>query len=172
MNTTAMPDDSAIDRERQTFESVTFNYYLELKAKGWSGEGEGDSTLEALFWRRENGRYGVHAIEQAWCGWLLRMQHEKQRAALADFLSHLRGEMYDPWFVPVPRLPEKVPNMAVHGLAGEIVEALLADETDGGYDLTAGMFGSNFSALVRRWAQLEWTALVTAAPDKAEVSHG
>ncbi len=50
----------------------------------------------------------------------------------------------------------KVPGMAVHALAGEIVEALLADDKDGGYDLTAGMFGPNFSALVRRWAAAEF----------------
>lgn len=46
-------------------------------------------------------------------------------------------------------------NMAVQGLAGEIVAALLADEKDGGYDLTAGMFGPNFSTLVRRWGDAE-----------------
>lgn len=50
----------------------------------------------------------------------------------------------------------KVPGMAVHALAGEIVEALLADDKDGGYDLTAGMFGPNFTALVKRWAAAEF----------------
>lgn len=49
---------------------------------------------------------------------------------------------------------------AVMALAGEIVEALLADEKDGGYDLTAGLFGSAFSALVRRWAAAETTLQV------------
>lgn len=53
----------------------------------------------------------------------------------------------------------KVPGMAVTALAGEIVEALLADEKDGGYDLTAGLFGPNFSALVRRWAAAEWAEI-------------
>ena len=46
--------------------------------------------------------------------------------------------------------------MAEQALAGEIVAALLADEKDGGYDLEAGMFGPNFSALVRRWVAAEW----------------
>lgn len=50
----------------------------------------------------------------------------------------------------------KAPGMAVQALAGEIVEALLADEKDDGYDLTAGLFGPKFSALVRRWAAAEW----------------
>jgi hypothetical protein len=53
----------------------------------------------------------------------------------------------------------KVPGMAVTALAGEIVAALLADEKDGGYDLTAGLFGPNFSTLVRRWAAAEWTEI-------------
>ncbi|WP_278535042.1 DUF3850 domain-containing protein [Delftia acidovorans] len=53
----------------------------------------------------------------------------------------------------------KVPGMAVTALAGEIVEALLADEKDGGYDLTAGLFGPNFSTLVRRWAAAEWAEI-------------
>ncbi|WP_416819977.1 hypothetical protein [Delftia tsuruhatensis] len=54
----------------------------------------------------------------------------------------------------------KVPGMAVTALAGEIVAALLADEKDGGYDLTAGLFGPSFSALVRRWASAEWSEIV------------
>ncbi|ABX36039.1 hypothetical protein Daci_3401 [Delftia acidovorans SPH-1] len=56
----------------------------------------------------------------------------------------------------------KVPGMAVTALAGEIVEALLADEKDGGYDLTAGLFGPSFSALVRRWAAAEWFGITNA----------
>ena len=51
---------------------------------------------------------------------------------------------------------EPMPGMAVTALAGEIIEALLADEKDGGYDLTSGLFGANFSTLVRRWAKAEW----------------
>jgi hypothetical protein len=53
---------------------------------------------------------------------------------------------------------DAAPGMAVQALAHEIVQALLADEKDGGYDLTAGMFGPAFSALVRRWAALEYEA--------------
>lgn len=51
---------------------------------------------------------------------------------------------------------QKTPGMAVQALAGEIIAALLADEKDGGYDLTAGLFGANFSKLVRRWANAEY----------------
>ncbi|KFJ08631.1 hypothetical protein DR66_6063 [Delftia acidovorans] len=63
-----------------------------------------------------------------------------------------------------PQAP--APGMAVTALAGEIIAALEADEKDGGYDLTSGLFGPKFSALVRRWAASEW-ANVTApqAPD-------
>jgi len=57
-----------------------------------------------------------------------------------------------------PAPVEQVPGMAVQALAGEIVEALLADAQDEGYDLSAGMFGRNFSTLVRRWAQAEWAS--------------
>lgn len=51
-----------------------------------------------------------------------------------------------------------VPGMAVQALAGEIIDALLKDEKDGGYDLTAGLFGGEFSTLVRRWAEAEWSS--------------
>jgi hypothetical protein len=54
--------------------------------------------------------------------------------------------------------PQPAPGMAVQALAAEIVKALLADEEDGGYDLTAGLFGPSFSDLVRRWAALEYAA--------------
>lgn len=58
------------------------------------------------------------------------------------------------------------PGMAVQMLAAEIVDALLADEKDGGFDLTAGMFGPAFSKLVRRWAALEYAT--ASAPSQAE----
>lgn len=68
------------------------------------------------------------------------------------------------WAIAAGVPPEKLdalaqqpaPGMAVQALAGEIVEALLADEKDGGFDLTAGMFGPAFSNLVRRWAAAEF----------------
>ena len=55
--------------------------------------------------------------------------------------------------------PKKLPGMAVQALAGEIIAALLADENDGGFDLTAGLFGAEFSKLVRRWAAAEWEVM-------------
>jgi hypothetical protein len=59
---------------------------------------------------------------------------------------------------------QPAPGMAVQAIAGEIIEALLADEKDGGYDLTAGMFGPAFSKLVRRWANAEWATTPPAQP--------
>lgn len=47
-------------------------------------------------------------------------------------------------------------GMAVQALAGEIVDALMHDEKDGGYDLEGGLFGPAFSTLVRRWAVAEY----------------
>jgi hypothetical protein len=68
------------------------------------------------------------------------------------------------------RAAQPAPGMAVQALAGEIIEALLADEKDGGYDLTAGMFGPAFSKLVRRWANAEWATTPPAQP--APVAEG
>lgn len=70
---------------------------------------------------------------------------------------------------------DEVPGMAVHALAGEIIESLLSDEKDGGYDLTAGLFGPAFSALVRRWAKAEWNtreALAQPAADDKNAKGG
>lgn len=73
---------------------------------------------------------------------------EQQRITLLAVRAHAAAQLQVP----------AAPGMAAQALAAEIVEALLADEKDGGYDLTAGMFGPAFSALVRRWAALEYTA--------------
>lgn len=60
------------DTERAEFEKKCWAYYQALKAKGWSHPDEGDTTDPAsLFWRRENGKYGVNQIEAAWNGWLM-----------------------------------------------------------------------------------------------------
>ena len=48
------------------------------------------------------------------------------------------------------------PGMAVQALAGEICEALVKDGKTDGYDLEAGMFGTEFSNIVRRMAALEY----------------
>jgi hypothetical protein len=51
--------------------------------------------------------------------------------------------------------PVVSPEVQVRAIASEIIDALNVDEQDGGYDLTGGLFGARFSALVRRWAALE-----------------
>ncbi|MDH2234565.1 hypothetical protein N5K37_32130 [Delftia tsuruhatensis] len=75
------------------------------------------------------------------------------------FLTQLKGHLDA--LAAAPQAPAPAPGMAVTALAGEIIAALEADEKDGGYDLTSGLFGPKFSALVRRWAASEW-ASVTA----------
>lgn len=45
---------------------------------------------------------------------------------------------------------KRVFGMSVQALAGEIVEAVLKDEQGEGCDISAGMFGPNFSNLIRR----------------------
>lgn len=48
-------------------------------------------------------------------------------------------------------MPAITPSrFTVEEISKEIVEALLSDEHNGGYDLTAGMFGPAFSAFIRR----------------------
>lgn len=71
---------------------------------------------------------------------------EQQRITLLAVRAHAAAQLQVP----------AAPGMAAQALAAEIVEALRADEKDGGYDLTAGRFGPAFSALVRRWAALEY----------------
>ncbi len=62
----------SIDAEREAFEDAVWAYYQRLKSRGWSHSDEGDpSRRESLFWRQENGMYGVRQIEAAWCGWKL-----------------------------------------------------------------------------------------------------
>ncbi len=45
---------------------------------------------------------------------------------------------------------KRIFGISVQALAGEIVEAVRKDELDGGCDISAGMFGPNFSNLIRR----------------------
>ena len=43
-------------------------------------------------------------------------------------------------------------GFATQALAGEIAAAVLADENDGGCDISAGLFGPAFSAIIRKIA--------------------
>lgn len=61
---------------RADFEAATWAYYQRLKQGGWTSPEEGDSSApESLFWRKENGQYGVLQIEAAWSGWQLCAEH-------------------------------------------------------------------------------------------------
>lgn len=90
---------------------------------------------------------------------------EESKWFFKRFAELVRNEAQQP--APVQE-PIKPPGMAVQALAGEIIEALLADEKDGGYDLTAGLFGAAFSKLVRRWAVAEWNAPQAQQPAQQE----
>ena len=58
---------------RPQFEDACWAHYQGLKARGWSHPEEGDpNSRGSLFWREENGQYGVRQIEAAWRGWLMR----------------------------------------------------------------------------------------------------
>jgi hypothetical protein len=58
--------------ERTMFEDSIWSYYQNLKLNGWSDPAEGDNKRGCLFWRDENGQYGVKSIEAAWSGWQMR----------------------------------------------------------------------------------------------------
>ena len=63
----------ALSDTRTQFEDAIWSHYQGLKARGWSAPEEGDpSSRESLFWRQENGQYGVRSVEAAWRGWCMR----------------------------------------------------------------------------------------------------
>lgn len=71
MSNTPTPEDI----NRANFEQATWDYYQELKARGWSSDVEGDSSRpESLFWRKPNGMYGIKQIHAAFNGWNLRIR--------------------------------------------------------------------------------------------------
>lgn len=97
----------------------------------------------------------VDALQQ----WQSKMR-DPERTIVCDILAN--GQTLEPagdryTITPAQSDPNSA-HMAAQALAGEIIEALLADEKDGGYDLTAGMFGRAFSQLVRRLAESELNA--------------
>lgn len=83
-----------------------------------------------------------------------------------DWLDEVERNLRAALEQPAPAEPIKAPGMAVQALAGEIIAALLVDEKDGGYDLTAGLFGTQFSKLIRRWANAEWAIPSAAKPEQ------
>lgn len=55
---------------RESFEKAAYDHYLQRKAAGKvDPSAEGDGTPEAMFWRDENGNYGVLMFNAAWWGW-------------------------------------------------------------------------------------------------------
>lgn len=85
-----------------------------------------------------------------------------------DWLDEVEMNLRAALAQAAPEEPNKAPGMAMQALAGEIIAALLADEKDGGYDLTAGVFGAQFSKLIRRWANSEWAIPPAAQQRKPE----
>lgn len=63
------PVDEAAERVR--FETAFVAMCAEVRARGLPAQGDNGCpmTRDALCWRTEDGRYGVHAAEQAWWGW-------------------------------------------------------------------------------------------------------
>lgn len=69
---------------------------------------------------------------------------------------------FAPQDVPGAFLPPGV-GMGAQGLAAEFVQAVASDEQNGGYDISAGLFGPALSALIRRIAAV----YLAAPPEKA-----
>ena len=115
----------------------------------------GQQALEAL------EKYQRMMLVEAGC------QSEEGEAAI----DNLRAVLAQP-------VPVVSPEVQVRAIASEIIDALNADEQDGGYDLTAGLFGARFSALVRRWAALEsvetqrWQQLISMRTAISEIAQG
>ena len=54
---------------RKDFEQLAYQHYLAQKAAGkLDPTAEGDGTPEALFWKQEDGSYGVRMFNAAWQG--------------------------------------------------------------------------------------------------------
>lgn len=57
-------------QERAEFEQAAYRHYLQRKASGkLNPDGEGDGSLESLVWKRDDGSYGVLALNAAFWGW-------------------------------------------------------------------------------------------------------
>lgn len=55
---------------RQAFEKAAYEHYLQRNAAGKTDHNaEGDGPPDALFWKDENGNYGVQMFNAAWWGW-------------------------------------------------------------------------------------------------------
>lgn len=63
--------ESLQELERPRFEDACYAHFLARREAGKIDMADGgDGSREALFWRQENGEYGVLAFNSAWFGWL------------------------------------------------------------------------------------------------------
>lgn len=61
--------------EQQAFENRCWEHYLAERARRTlPGDVDGEPTREGLFWRREDGSYGVLAFNTAWMAYQWGMQ--------------------------------------------------------------------------------------------------
>lgn len=64
------PDVTAASDGQQAFEDCCWAHYLAQRAqRELPGDIDGEPTRDGLFWRREDGSYGVTAFNTAWKGW-------------------------------------------------------------------------------------------------------
>lgn len=62
-------DCDRVEQHRAEFEQLAYRHYLDRKVAGkLDPTAEGDGTPEALFWKQEDGSYGVLMFNAAWQG--------------------------------------------------------------------------------------------------------
>lgn len=74
---------------RDAFETAALSYAIERRAAGKAHFDNGaPATKESMFWRRDNGDYGVIMFNPAWWGWETSRQHYL-KAAHAKINSYI-----------------------------------------------------------------------------------
>lgn len=156
-----------IEKERAEFLQMHADFEREFGPMPqdckWSGRGFYQTSHHA--WQAQEYAHKFDGFKAAW-------QAARRAPVVPDGYALISKDALRAWgkldiveaacVFPISETPQpsefaqkKTAGMVVQALAGEIIEALLADEKDGGYALTSGLFGPAFSKLVRRWAAAE-----------------
>ena len=60
--------------EQDLFEDAAYALYQQKRTAGTLPPDDGDGSRESLFWKQENGEYGVLMFNAAWWGWQARAE--------------------------------------------------------------------------------------------------
>lgn len=82
--------------DQQAFEDRCWEHYLAERARRtMPGDVEGEPTREGLFWRREDGQYGVLAFNTAWMAYQWGMQAVRGQGVPDGFWPMARRRVFD-----------------------------------------------------------------------------